>query len=300
MTDRPHISVCICTYKRPHLLRRLLEELCRQETEELFSYSIVVTDNDQARSAEGVVSELRPISPVDIDYCVEPQQNIALARNRALANATGDFVAFIDDDEFPIQNWLLTLFKACQAYRVDGALGPVKPYFEVQPPKWVIEGGFYDRPSYKTGLIIDWRKGRTGNTLLKRCILDDCEQAFRPQFRTGEDQDFFRRMIERGHKFVWCHEALAYEVVPPLRWKLSFMLRRALLQGKTSPLYSGFGLQQVAKSVIAVPLYAVALPFLAIVGRHLFMRYLLKMFHHVGKILAVLRFNPVKESYVTE
>ena len=300
MADHPHISVCICTYKRPHLLKRLLEELGRQETEGLFSYSIVVTDNDQSGSAEGVVSELGSRLPVDIIYCVEPQQNIALARNKALANATGNFIAFIDDDEVPIQNWLLTLFKACQAYQVDGALGPVKPYFEVQPPKWVIEGGFYDRPSYKTGLIIDWRKGRTGNTLLKRCILDLGEEAFRPQFRTGEDQDFFRRMIERGYKFVWCHEALAYEVVPPLRWKLSFMLRRALLQGKISRLHSDFGLQHVAKSAIAVTLYALALPFLAVVGRHLFMRYLVKIFHHLGKILAVLGFNPITESYVTE
>jgi succinoglycan biosynthesis protein ExoM len=300
MADHPHISICICTYKRPHLLKRLLEELGRQETEGLFSYSIVVTDNDQSRSAQGVVSELGSRLAVDIVYCVEPQQNIALARNRALANAIGDFIAFIDDDEFPIQNWLLTLFKACQVYQVDGVLGPVKPHFEVQPPKWVIEGGFYDRPSYETGLIIDWRKGRTGNTLLKRCILDASEQAFRPEFRTGEDQDFFRRMIERGYKFVWCHEALAYEVVPPVRWKLSFMLRRALLQGKSSSLEPNLGLQRIAKSALAVTLYAMVLPFSLIVGRYLLVRYLVKMFHHLGKILAVLGFDPIRESYVTE
>jgi succinoglycan biosynthesis protein ExoM len=300
MADHPHISICICTYKRPLLLKRLLEELGCQQTEGLFSYSIVVTDNDQLQSAHEVVLELGPRLPVDIIYCVEPRQNIALARNKALASATGNFIAFIDDDEVPIPNWLVTLFKTCQAYEVDGALGPVKPYFEVQPPKWVIDGGFYDRPSYETGLIIDWRKGRTGNTLLNRCILNDGEQPFRPEFRTGEDQDFFRRMIERGHKFVWCHEALAYEVVPPLRWKLSFMLRRALLQGKISSLHSDFGLRHVAKSVIAVTLYALALPFLAVIGRHLFIRYLVKMFHHSGKILAVLGFNPITESYVTE
>jgi succinoglycan biosynthesis protein ExoM len=300
MADHPHINICICTYKRPHLLKRLLEELDRQETEGLFSYSIVVTDNDQSQSAQGVVAELSAKLSVDIIYCVEPQQNIALARNKALTCATGDFIAFIDDDELPIENWLLTLFKACQKYQADGALGPVKPCFEVQPPKWVIDGGFYDRPSYETGLIIDWRKGRTGNTLLKRRILDVTEQAFRPEFRTGEDQDFFRRMIERGYKFVWCHEALAYEVVPPLRWKLSFMLRRALLQGSISAHHSGFGLQHVTKSAIAVSLYAVALPFLAVAGRHLFVRYLEKACHHLGKILAVLGFNPVRENYVTE
>ena len=300
MVDCPHISICICTYKRPDLLKRLLPELSYQETEGLFNYSIVVTDNDRSRSAEQVVFGLNSKSPIDIRYCVQPQQNIALARNTALANAKGDFVAFIDDDEIPIRSWLITLFKACQTYQVDGVLGPVKPYFEVKPPDWVIKGKFYDRPSFKTGLVIDWPKGRTGNTLLKRHILDGGEPAFRPEFRTGEDQDFFRRMIERGYKFVWCHEAIAYEIVPPVRWKLSFMLRRALLQGTISPLHSRFGLQKLLRAAISVTIYAVALPFLAVLGQHLFVRYLLKTAHHLGQILGTLGLSPIKESYITE
>jgi len=295
-----HVSICICTYKRPELLGRLLESLSQQQTQELFSFSVVVVDNDSQESARQVVNEFAERSSIEVIYSVEPRQNIALARNNALENAKGEFVAFIDDDEFAIQNWLLTLFKACQAYQVEGALGPVKPCFEHQPPKWVVKGGFYDRPSYKTGLIIDWRKGRTGNVLFKRCILDAGEQAFRPEFRTGEDQDFFKRMIERGYKFVWCHEALAYEIVPPVRWKLSFMLRRALLRGKVSSLDSDFGLKRVAKSALAVTLYAVALPFLLVLGRHLFVLYLVKMFDHLGKILAALGLDPIRESYVTE
>ena len=67
-------------------------------------------------------------------------------------------------------------------------------------------------------------------------------QPFRPEFLTGEDQDFFRRMIDRGHVFVWCDEAVAYEVVPPVRWRRTFMLRRALLRGRISLLHPTFGL----------------------------------------------------------
>jgi succinoglycan biosynthesis protein ExoM len=282
------------------MLRRLLEKLPQQQTEGLFSFSIVVCDNDSQESARQLVAEFAQRSSVEVIYCVERRQNIALARNQALGISKGEYIAFIDDDEFPTRDWLLTLFKACQAYRVEGVLGPVKPYFEQRPPKWVVKGGFYDRPSYKTGLIIDWRKGRTGNVLFKRCILDVSEQAFRPDFRTGEDQDFFRRMIERGYKFVWCHEALAYEVVLPVRWKLSFMLRRALLQGRISSLEPDFGLQHVAKSAIAVMLYALVLPFSVVVGRHLFVLHLVKMFDHLGKVLGVLGIDPIRESYVTE
>ena len=94
-----HITVCVCTFQRPHLLRRLLEKLGEQDFGSLFTYSIVVADNDRLRSAEPVVAEFATISPIPISYCVEPRQNIALARNKAIENATGQFLAFIDDDE---------------------------------------------------------------------------------------------------------------------------------------------------------------------------------------------------------
>jgi succinoglycan biosynthesis protein ExoM len=51
----PHIAVCICTYKRPDLLTRLLTALTMQNTGGRFTYSIVVADNDPGRSAEPVV-----------------------------------------------------------------------------------------------------------------------------------------------------------------------------------------------------------------------------------------------------
>src|SRR5262249_13059456 len=168
-------------------------------------------------------------------YCVEPQQNIALARNKAFENADGDFVAFIDDDEFPAKYWLLTLFNACNEYGVDGVLGPVNRHFDEEPPGWVMKGKFYERPTSPTGLVIDWRKGRTGNVLLKKRIFAADAQPFKPEFRQGEDQDFFRRMIDNGHVFIWCNEAVAYEVVPPIRWKRTFMLKRALLRGAMEP-----------------------------------------------------------------
>ena len=109
MLRKHHICVCVCTYQRPELLRRSLSKLEVQETEGLFDYSIVIVDNDRAASARQIVESLARQSQISISYYLEPEQNIALARNRAVDNAQGDFIAFIDDDEFPPNDWLLKL-----------------------------------------------------------------------------------------------------------------------------------------------------------------------------------------------
>jgi glycosyltransferase involved in cell wall biosynthesis len=295
-----HISVCICTYKRPRFLKRLLEELDGQDTKGLFTYSVVVVDNDHLQSAKEVASTFAAASSIPVRYEVEPRQNIALARNKAIESAQGDFVAFIDDDEFPTKDWLLTLFKACDESNVDGVIGPVKRHFDEEPPKWVVEGRFYERPTYPTGLVIDWTKGRTNNVLLKRGIFAIGGPPFRPEFRTGEDQDFFRRMIGKGYVFVWCNEAVVYEVVPPVRWKRTFMLRRALLRGTVSVIQPTFGVVDIAKSIIAVPAYTLALPVAFVLGHHRFMTLLVKLCDHLGTLLSLLGINPIKEPYVTD
>jgi len=299
-TGPRHIDVCVCTYRRPDLLRRLLEALCGLDTAGLFTYSIVIADNDRLESSRTLVSAFADAARLPITYCVEPRQNIALARNKAVEHATGDFLAFIDDDEFPTRTWLLKLFETCRRYEADGALGPVKPHFDETPPQWVVDGGFYARPTYPTGFVIDWRKGRTGNLLIDRRVVAGDALPFRPEFLTGEDQDFFRRMIARGHVFVWCDEAVAYEVVPPVRWGRIFMLRRALLRGRISLLHPTFGLSAIVKSLVAIPMYLVLLPLALLTGQSRFMKCMVKLFDHAGRLLALAGINPVAEPYVTE
>jgi succinoglycan biosynthesis protein ExoM len=296
----PHISICICTFRRPLYLQRLLDALETLDTGGRFTYAVVVADNDSRQSSAGLVSAFASRSALTVTYCVEPRQNIALARNKAIEHATGEFVAFIDDDEFPTRQWLLQLFQACGTYAADGALGPVKPHFDIDPPRWVSDGGFYSRPTYPTGFVIDWRQGRTGNLLIRRHVFSVVTPPFRPEFLTGEDQDFFRRAIAAKYTFVWCDEAVAYEVVPPVRWNRAFMLKRALLRGRISLLHPTAGVRSILKSLVAVPAYIAALPFALAAGQSTFMACLIKLFDHAGRLLAVARINPVREPYVTE
>jgi len=272
----------------------------RQETGGLFTYSIVVTDNDLTRSAEAIVADMRLNSAVPIKYCVEPRRGIALARNKVVENATGEFVALIDDDEFPAQGWLLTLFQTCNKYQVDGVLGPVKRHFDDVPPAWLQKSRLYDRRVNPTGMKVDWREARTGNVLIRKNIVAGDPSPFRPEFRGGEDQDFFRRKIEEGCNFIWCAEAVVFEVIPPARWKRKYYVKKALFQGATAALQADCGAVSIAKSLVAVPVYVIALPFAWPLGMHRFMTLLVKLCDHLGKLLALIGIQVVREEYVSD
>lgn len=292
-----HITVCICTFKRTALLKRLLEALECQYTEGLFTYSITVADNDPAESAREVVDEFAAHTSIKVAYCVEPQRNIALVRNRSLENAAGDFIAIIDDDEYPIKNWLCDLFKTCIVCNADGVLGPVATSFESPPPAWMSKGRFFEKiPTIETGERVALLNTRTSNVIINTKILAGVETPFRAEFGTGgEDIDFFMRMMERGRVFVWCKEALVYETIPTSRCTRAYMVRRALHGGINSLKFRAGRLRGIIKSFIATLLYGLALPFLFFAGDHHFMKYLIKFCAHSGKLLGLLQVQPFKE-----
>jgi succinoglycan biosynthesis protein ExoM len=287
MAAAAHISVCVCTFKREKLLKMLLRALDAQRTDGLFTYEVVVADNDAARSAESVVREFGSQSGLTVTYCVEPEPNIARARNAAVSAASGSFIAFIDDDELPGDDWLYLLLRTCGNQQVSGVLGPVMARFEHAPPAWIEKGKFFDRPRYPTGRPMDWPEARTGNVLFRRRILDDLDPAFRPEFATaGEDVDFFRRAMAKGARFVWCDEAVVFELVPPHRCTRRYLLRRALLRGSNFPKHPTHRVRNSLKSLVAVPCYALALPLLTVAGHHVFMAYLIKVADHGSRLLA--------------
>lgn len=297
MTGRPvHITICVCTFKRPELLRRLLGAVPALRTEGVLTYSVVIADNDRERSAEAVVREFAASAAFRVTYCSEPRQNIALARNKTLEHAEGDFIAFIDDDEYPSAEWLVELLGALRAHNADGVLGPVRPHFEETPPDWAVRGGFFERPRHRTGYRMGLKEARTGNLLFARRMIDGVSPVFREQFGSGgEDVDFFRRMMEQGRVFIWCDEAPVFESVPASRANRRYLLRRGLLRGRNNFNNPQGRVRKMLISTVAAPLYALLLPFCLLGGQHVFLRYQIKLYDHGARFLTMFGLNPEKD-----
>lgn len=236
----PLISVCVCTFRRPALLRRLLDALAGQRL--VPSYEVIVVDNDRLGSAAPAIEAARVAHPrLALRDALVPEQNIALARNRAVALARGQLLAFIDDDERPVARWLGTLLRALERFSADGVLGPVLPELPESAPAWVARGRFFDRPRHPSGVEVPATELRTGNVILRRALLlpragdgrSDEDGPFDPRWGLsgGEDSALLVELRARGARFVWCDDALVHEHVPEERARLSYLLRRAFAGG---------------------------------------------------------------------
>ena len=223
------VDLCIATYKRPAALSALLCELERQDLEGM-TLRVIVVDNDRYRSAEKAACAFYRSERFDFLYDVEPEQNIALARNRGLSHANANFVAFIDDDELPSRTWLRSLLSCMQKYRCDVAFGPVFKLLPGHAPRWADK--CFETARRKTGTHIAF--GGAGNVMMAAHVLEGGQMHFNPSFGLtgGEDTDFFYRQFLAGRTLLWCDEALVTEPVPEARLTLRWVWLRGFRSGQ--------------------------------------------------------------------
>lgn len=302
MKAKDHVSVCVCTYRRNDLLEKLLRKLDLQGTGNDFEFSIVVVDNDAAASAKETVAKVQQEIEIELTYDVEPDKCIAAARNRAVRLARGNYIAFIDDDEFPPQHWLLTMYRAIQIFDSDGALGPVYPFYADTPPKWLVKSGLCERPVHRTGTWLQWEDTRTGNVLLKRSVFEEHGLWFDVKYRTsGSDKEYFREAMALGYRFVAVKEAPVYETVPPARQTGKYYITRAMVQASNerrfrAPFLKGAAkLSAPAKAMAGLVVYTTLLPVGALIGKHAQVKYLEKCAYHLSWLLAMVGIDLAKQ-----
>lgn len=222
----PRIDVCIATYNRPAFLRKLLETLMVQETEDKFTFAVIVSDNDGNRSAEPLVREFAH-KGMRIIYDVEPRRNISLNRNRTLSHVSGDYVAMVDDDQYVSERWLLSLYNTSVAFQAEVVCGPVIPVFEQGASVLVRKSNAFGLPNLPDGFSGDFIY-HTGNCFFRADLLASMKTPFDVELgrARGEDTRFFEELREQGCKMVWSHAAVCFEHFPPNRANLRWLLKR--------------------------------------------------------------------------
>lgn len=227
------ISICICTCRRINGLIKALDSLRNLKIPDGVNVEVVIVDNDSIGSARDTVCVMSESFPFPLRYFLELNRGVSYARNRCVAESTGEWVAFIDDDEFVEDTWLFEFWNCARKESADGVFGPVIASFSEPPPLWVLSSGAHERARYPTGSLMKWRDCRSGNVLVRRSLFL-FNGGFDPRFAAsgGEDSDFFWRCLQAGAHFVWCDTACVHETVPANRVSRKWMLKRAFNGGR--------------------------------------------------------------------
>jgi succinoglycan biosynthesis protein ExoM len=288
---RPEISICIAT-TRPAGLERLLESLARQKLPPGLVFELVIVDNapcEASRAAALAWSGSAPLHRFE-----EPVRNIAAARNRAVDEASGRWLAFVDDDETADETWLAAYVERARRGESDGFFGPVLPRLEEVATPWLAPELFYARPRHRTGAILARADLRTSSALVRAALFQGRRFDLAYGRSGGSDTELFGRMLRAGARFEWCDEARVVEWIPRERHTPRWLARRAFRGGvvwtriERSGAMERSGRRGFVRSLCAGLFLAASLPFAALAGRRALLRRSLRLCSTAGHLWAHL------------
>lgn len=225
---RDSVILCVPTYKRPVMLRRLLDAVAALQTEA--DLRVLVADNDaESHAGFDLCNAMRdyrwPLTAV-----IAQRRGIAQVRNTLIENALktdAAFIAMIDDDEWPAPDWLDHFLGSAHQTKADVLQGSI--LFGIGTG---LEGhGDIRHASGPVAML----QG-AGNLLIRRAVLEEMPAPwFDPAFALsgGEDREFFVRLQRAGKHFAWSDEARAHGDIPDTRDNLAWLLRRAYSVGNS-------------------------------------------------------------------
>ena len=220
-----------------HLLERTLRG-CATQGGDWGGFEIIVVDNHPDELARSLVQGLAVETGVAMTYLADPRRNISIVRNQGIAAAQGRYVAFIDDDEEPQQNWLAELTACLDRTGADAAFGPKLPEFEGgRAPDWDPEGWRYtldfqmpaDEEIHMFGRLRKRGKGLgSGNAAFRVATCLSGPEPFSVAFgnANGEDTQLLFRLAMAGKRFVWCPDAVVREFIEIRRARPDYMVTR--------------------------------------------------------------------------
>lgn len=182
----PLISVVVPTHNRPEMLA---EALASVRTQTFTDYDIIMVSNGESAEARG--QSLAIATSYGARYFALSDGNVSAARNFGIEQATGEWIAFLDDDDIWLPNKLerhmlhtdidMTI-SDCMSLYPDGT----EKLHSMRPPAGSI---------HRLLCHGKWTALPTA-TVIRRAVLIELG-SYDPAFRYGEDNELVRRIAWR-------------------------------------------------------------------------------------------------------
>jgi glycosyltransferase involved in cell wall biosynthesis len=255
------VTIAIPTHNRSHTLSETLASLEALAIPNDATVECIVIDNASTDDTARVVEVAAKSSPFPTRRVFEPHQGSSFARNRAIDEAGGDFIFFLDDDAIADPQWLHAMLSAMESRRLDAACGMVLPRWSTPPPPWLgsrlwVKLAVHDRVAIESASaneIETLDNYFSANVGFRRSAFQRFGR-FREDLgvvgknpMSGEDTELFARIVAKGGKMGFLPGAIVHHQIGPERMTREYLRHKSFAYGFGSAVAGGRSHNQLDK-----------------------------------------------------
>lgn len=234
------VSIVVPTFKRPELLNRCLAALTQQNFDRT-TYEIIIADDAATEETKrlveywleriGYVPGETKNTPLLRYIPVTEKHGPAAARNVGWRAASGEIIAFTDDDCIPNSNWLKAGINAFKD-EIIGVRGRIIVPLPNPPTDYELNTAGLEKAEFVTANCFYRREAIAS--------INGFDERFTMPWR--EDSDLFFSLLKQGGEFVYAPDAIVTHPIRPAPWGISLSQQNksmfnALLYKKHPNLY---------------------------------------------------------------
>ncbi|MDR5657396.1 glucosyl-dolichyl phosphate glucuronosyltransferase [Halodesulfurarchaeum sp. HSR-GB] len=233
------VSVVICTYDmdRYPAFSEAIESV-REQTYEPIEIVLVIDGNETVY--ERTVEDYGDVENVSI-YNNDENRGISYSRTRGGELASGDVVAFIDDDGVAEPDWIETLVEVYETTDAIAAGGDVRPNWQTEKPSWFPEEFYWLVGVVEPGFAADGEEVRNvyGSNISYRREAFLEVGGYDPKTGRKGDKHLqaheapvgIRLLEEYGRGMVFVEDAVVHHTLFDYRGEFGWLVSRSFWQG---------------------------------------------------------------------
>lgn len=228
MTNKPIVSVVIPAYNAERFIRRSLESVLRQTYSHI---EILVSDDG---STDGTANVVKSYEDPRVHYSYQPNRGQGPARNAGIRQAKGDYVTFLDADDFYLPTKVERQVEFLQQHpEYQIAYCNALHFYSDRPDRLLKK----KRRTYPSGDIFpDLLKSSLINlntVMIRRSALrEDLLFSEGVEGRYCDEWDFYLRLCQAGCRFGWLDADLAVVEIRAdshTQWDIQWKMKKAFL-----------------------------------------------------------------------
>ena len=240
MSETPKISIAVCTYNRSDVLPKCLESLVDQTVDSKL-FEVLIIDNHSTDDTKKIATDFCE-KYVNFKYIFEEKQGLSHARNRAIAEAEGEYLAYIDDDAIADKDWIKKIESVIQNNKDITAFGgPIYPWYNKEKPKW-FKDEFATHSYGKQHFQLNEQNcpfGLSGSNMIFKKELLNKYNGFPAEYGMtgdkiafGEESCLFNKMLKNNENIQYFPEIFVSHLVSEKSYSLKEAFKRSVQNGK--------------------------------------------------------------------